>query len=90
MKDLMLTTYMLWETEHFPSKLENKVRINFSSLLFSVLLELLTSKVRLRKGGRKYIDWKGTKKTAFIHTRHFLYRKPPKIYQNIPGNNKQI
>ena len=56
MKDLMLTTYLLWETEHFPSKSENKIRINFSSLLFSVLLEPLISKVRLRKGGRKYID----------------------------------
>ena len=56
MKDLMLTTYLLWEIEYFPFKLENKVRINFLSVLFSALLELLTSKVRLRKGGRKYID----------------------------------
>ena len=72
MKDLMLTTYLLWEIEYFPSKLENKVRINFLSVLFSASLELLTSKVRLRKGGRKYIDWKGTNKTAFIHTWHFL------------------
>ena len=49
----------------FPIRSETKQRRTLLSLLFNIILKVLTNAIR--RGNIRYIDWKKRNKTVFVH-----------------------